>query len=561
VDLLREDLPLCRVQAVKAAPGTFSAVFTAAGAKPHRSPAAWPELKPQGYAVRLAPDRVEVRAADAAGLWYGLHTLTQLAMLGEGVLPTGEILDWPAIPFRGIHVDLKGCQPKFEQLEHICRLLATHRVNAILLEVEDKFAYVCAPEAGVPTAYSAAQFRRLGELCAALGIQVIPKLQCLGHADYLLKHERYRALRENGHPYQYCPRNEDGMKLWRGMAGELMDCFPGHAFFHIGGDETGNLGECEVCRGYSKAESYVHRVQQCIDVVRRAGRQAMMWEDILRNLHGHLKPGDLEKTWTLGRHAILMYWAYGYGGQNNTFPFLAPYLEQGMKVWGASGYSGCGPSWIQNVPPLAERALNLAAWTKTAIEHRLQGVVATGWTRIASADPPAEMIDACWFPILYAAESMWTGRERHLDAFVSAASRALFGCETPCAGFLKSMNAADLPREDAPFAVRREAARFELLRAAARYAAHENARRNLADALHIYHGRLGGAMPDYRIGMLRGRLQAFRGSLDQCRGDYEKALAALYEAGTVQDVITSRFGRDAALAEEAEALLARTRPV
>ena len=53
-----------------------------------------------------------------------------------------------------------------------------------------------------------------------------------------------------------------------------------------------------------------------------------------------------------------MYWVYGYGERNNTFPMLPRYKEQRMEVWGASCYSGAGPSWIQNIPPLKDRALS-----------------------------------------------------------------------------------------------------------------------------------------------------------------------------------------------------------
>ena len=513
---------------------------------------------PEAYALQVDGDGIEVAAGDAAGLWYGLQTAVQLLRAGGDGAAAGEIRDWPAIRRRGIHLDLKGYQPRFERLLEFCHLLSRFRVNAILLEVEDKLAYSGAPEVGVPGAYTPAQLCELGQLCRALGIEVIPKLQCLGHVDYLLKHERYAHLRENGHPFQYCPRNEEGMDLWRAMAGELMDCFGGHGYFHIGADETGNLGECPVCREHSKASSYIHRVQQCIDVVLQAGRQPILWEDILRNLHGNLSEDELDSTWTLGRDAVLMYWAYGYGGVGNTFPLLPRYLARDMKVWGASGFSGCGPSWIQNVPPLPERALNISAWTKTAVENELEGVVATGWTRIASADPPAEPPEACWFTMLLAAESMWCGSERPLDAFCRSASRALFGADLsgPYGSYLTSGAAGDLPGVDV--AVEREAERFALFAAGAAVAAHDAARRDLQETARMYSGRLGEWMPDYRQGLVRSRLQSFEESLKRRRRALAEALEALYEPHTVADVVGSRFGGDAELIERTRRALERT---
>jgi len=560
LELLRADLPNLSI-----APGSGDGCVAVFGCSPDL-PSIDAQLteripeEEQGFILRAEGDRIEIQGRGAAGLWYGLQSLVQFFRMTGGPLPAAEIRDWPSIRYRGVHVDLKGYQPRFESLLESLRILSHARINVVLLEVEDKYDYACAPEVGVPGAYTAEQFRRLSDLAHTLSIQIVPKLQCLGHVDYMLRHERYRHLREDGHPFQFCPRNEEGMELWRNMANELCDCFSGHDFFHIGADETGNLGQCPVCREFSKADSYVHRVQQCIDAVRQAGREPILWEDILRNLHGNLDESELERTWTLGDDAILMYWAYGYGGVGNSFPLLPRYLERDMKVWGASGFSGCGPSWIQNVPPLTERALNISAWTKSAVENDLEGVVATGWTRIASADPPAEPLEASWFPILYADESTWAGRERNLGEFCRIASQTLFGADISglYGRFLASMEAGDLPAEGVAIEAPRNPERLALLRAAAAVTAHDRCRGELQEALQLYHGRWGDRMPDYRLGLVRGRTESFGRSLSQCRGDLETALGVLYEADTIADVIQSRFGWDAELLAHAEALLEKT---
>ena len=557
LELLAEELP--GIDLCSAAGDGFTAVLSRG--EEGGSVDAEPPDQEQGFLLRVETGCVVVAGRDAAGLWYGLQTWLQLVQLADGgAVPAAEVSDWPAIRYRGIHLDLKGYQPRFERLLEMLRLLSRFRINAVLLEVEDKYAYSCAPEVGVSGAFTAQQFRRLGEVAAALSIQIIPKLQCLGHVDYMLRHERYRHLRENGHPFQFCPRNEEGMALWRDMAGELCECFSGHEFFHVGADETGNLGECPVCREHSKASSYVHRVQQSLDVVTQAGRQPIMWEDILRNLHGNLDETELERTWVLGDEAVLMYWAYGYGGRDNTFGLLSRYLERDMRVWGASGFSGCGPSWTQNIPVLRERALNIAAWTKSAVENRLEGVVATGWTRIASADPPAEAPESCWFTMLYAAESTWRGEERGLEAFCRVASRALFGTDiSPWYGaYLLSMEAGDLPADAAVAGVARQAERFSLLRAGAALDRHDLTRETLVQTLQQYHGRLGVRMPDYRIGLVRGRVREFGASLEECRRALESALDAFYEPVSVAEVIASRCGRDEELLEEATRLIEET---
>ena len=140
--------------------------------------------------------------------------------------------------------DLKGYQPKPEVLKEELRLLASYKINSILLEIEDKYDYRCAPGVGVRGAYTFEEMREISRYAKSMNIMIVPKLQSLAHVDYLLKHARYAKLREDGHPFQYCASNPSAQKLWESMADELMECFAEHKeYFHIGADETDLLGQ------------------------------------------------------------------------------------------------------------------------------------------------------------------------------------------------------------------------------------------------------------------------------------------------------------------------------
>ena len=104
-------------------------------------------------------------------------------------------------------------------------ILASYKVNSILLELEDKYDFHSAPGIGVPGAYTHEQLKVFSAYAKARHIQIVPKLQSIAHVDYILKHERYRHLREEGHVFQYCAVNREAQKLWESMCEELMDCF------------------------------------------------------------------------------------------------------------------------------------------------------------------------------------------------------------------------------------------------------------------------------------------------------------------------------------------------
>ena len=514
--------------------------------------------EPDAYVLRVAEDCIRIDAASPGGVFYGIQTLLQLPASAQCM----EIRDHASIPLRMIHWDLKGYQPKLAVLKEEMRILASLKINAILLELEDKYNYRCAPGVGVRDAYTFEEMRGFSRYARSLNIMIVPKLQCLAHADYLLKHRKYAHLREDGHPFQYCASSPAAQKLWEAMASELMECFAEHTeYFHIGADETDLLGRCGKCAKLGKGGSYLRKTEACIDYLIAHGRTPVMWEDILRNLHRNLSESEAKACWKLGKKAVLMYWAYGYGGKNNVFPYLHEYLASGARVWGASGFAGCD-NWAGSLPPLEIRARNLDAWAKSAVENRLECVVATGWTRIASADCPAEPHESAWFPIAYGAMSMWSGIPQSLDAFIRDFSLLFYGEILEPA-----LSEAVLHIGKTPYSYDRIAGvnpgvrRLNFLRYAAAAESLVAERTRIVNYLQYYDGQLGKAIPDYRLNMMKRYSAALAEKLAVFREEMRSLLRDFYAESTVEDFIRSRFGYLEKLNAEFRRQLDRTKEV
>lgn len=518
----------------------FSAVLTAKGKKALLK-ATDAGKGNDAYILQVGEKEVRIDAKSSAGLFYGFITLIKLGK--TGAIPCGTYKDEAAIPLRMIHWDLKGYQPKLSVMMEELEILASCKVNAILLEIEDKYDYKCAPLAGCSTAYSFKEMRAISKKAALLHIMIVPKLQCIAHVDYLLKHKEYKDLRENDHCYQYCCSSTKVDKLWNDMADELMECFAEHKeYFHIGADEAINLGECPKCQKLGPAGSYIRRTQKSIDHILKAGRTPIMWDDILRKGESGMTQEQIKECWTLGKKSILMYWAYGYGGANNTFPGLKSYLDAGMKVWGASGYSGCD-NWAGSLPPLAVRAPNSDAWTKTAIESSLQCVCCTGWGRIASADCPTEPHEACWYTILYAATSMWSGQKMDLTKFIYDLSRELYD-EIPEQPLVDAiMNISRNPYKLANVLNREfSSKRFAILNLAAAAESLTVIRNNFCNWNSYYYGKLGREMEDYRIAYMNRWPVMQAEDVAKLKKEVEKIFKEFYGKFTVDAFMISRFG-------------------
>ncbi len=177
---------------------------------------------PEAYQINIAAEGVLILAPTAHGLFDGLQTLWQLGEQGRGRVPCGTVVDWPALELRGIHLDLKGAMAPAAYWQEVIRRLSRFKVNAVLLEYEDKFPYAAHPELAGPGALARAELDELLAIARDHFVEVIPLLQCLGHVEYVLRHPQYAALRESGDLAQFCPQEPGSLTLWRELADEMM---------------------------------------------------------------------------------------------------------------------------------------------------------------------------------------------------------------------------------------------------------------------------------------------------------------------------------------------------
>src|SRR5206468_9209326 len=123
-------------------------------------------------------------------------------------------------------------------------------VNALVLEVDYRFAFESQPELKADNAITKAQARELAGLCRANGIRPIPSLNCLGHQSWakntgplLTKHPELDETpgkypnNEGIYCRSWCPLNPQTDKIVFELIDELIDAFNADAF-HVGMDEV-----------------------------------------------------------------------------------------------------------------------------------------------------------------------------------------------------------------------------------------------------------------------------------------------------------------------------------
>lgn len=114
------------------------------------------KLGVQGYSLTAPANRLIVRIGGEVGLFYAVQTSKQLVQKqGSEIFIEGmEITDWPDTKIRAAHYDTKYHQDTHEFVESFIRDLSKYKVNKLIWEWEDKFAYPSHPDIGAPRAFT-----------------------------------------------------------------------------------------------------------------------------------------------------------------------------------------------------------------------------------------------------------------------------------------------------------------------------------------------------------------------------------------------------------------------
>jgi len=238
-----------------------------------------PRRDEQAYRIEVASGQISLVGNGRPGLFYAVQTFLQL-MRGRGV-PLGRIIDWPQYEIRAIHWDTKHHQDRMETLKRYLDQAAEFKINAVLYELEDKFAYPSHPVVGAPGAWTTEQLQELVDYALERHIQVIPDVQSPAHMAYVLKHDEFAHLRCDGSNYQICMDDPEARKLLFDLYDDVCEATRGCRFFHVSTDEVYYAGICETYRkpynDETRSLTWVDYVNAAHEHLSKKGREMIVW--------------------------------------------------------------------------------------------------------------------------------------------------------------------------------------------------------------------------------------------------------------------------------------------
>ena len=415
----------------------------------------------EAYTLVVDATRVTLWAAAPTGLARGVQTLCQLLAqarqqasgtgnprnvdpepaddaggpdpaLGAMALPALRIEDAPALPWRGLLLDVsRGRVPTLKTLLGLVDRLASYKMNMLQLYVEHTFAYRSHPLIGAGWgALTAEEIMALDEHCRERYVELVPCQQSFGHLRRILSLPEYAHLAESDERWSLAPAREESYRLLDDLYADHLACFSS-TLLNVCSDETYDLGtgrSAEMAQREGPGRLYLGHILRLHALAAAYGRTMMVWDDIFLRYP--------ELTSEIPGDAILLSWAYE---AKPAYPQLEGFAGAGLRQIVCPGTS----AWNTLFPRLANARDNIRAFVRDGIAVGAIGMLLTDWGDGGHYNSPGPSL----YPYAYAAAEGWSPGTLDDDAFEHRFAALTFGPEAdPALAAIRLLAAAcELP--------------------------------------------------------------------------------------------------------------------
>ena len=353
------------------------------------------DLKSEGYILNIEKEKIFITAKDKAGLFYAFITLDQIlenAIDEKTDVPILNIKDQPSLDFRPIHLDLKHHTEKqsyyFDLIDHLANL----KINGIIVELEDKLKYVSRPEIGSSDSFSIEWWIELSDYAKSRNIIINPLVQGLGHASFILKHEKNIHLRDKPESdWAFNPLNPETYELQFDLYLDAIKATPHGKYLHIGGDEV-HLVERD---NKTELELNLIWLNKVCEFAEKHGRVPIFWDDMPLKHAGVYNPmfddkiskKEVDEIWNKNeinlmnfiekfpKNAVYMRWNYQKSDTYGNLKAMDWYSNNELTVMGATA----GQTRWTLMPQNQSNIPQIKSFASSSVDKKLDGLLLTLW--------------------------------------------------------------------------------------------------------------------------------------------------------------------------------------
>ncbi len=381
------------------------------------------DLKEEGYFLEISENKIVITSKDEAGLFYAFQTLDQLIIdANEQMvnLPMCKIKDYPMLTYRAVHLDMKHHREKLSYYYSLIDKLASYKINAIIAELEDKLQYPSQPEVGSEDALTTAEWQELSKYALDRHIKISPLIQGLGHASFVLKHDKYKHLRDDPESdWAFNPLNPETYDLQFDLYKDALAALPDGKFLHVGGDEVHTTGRNS---GKTSLELQLIWLNKVCKFAEEHNRIPIFWDDMPLKDAGvyasmfdsNLSQEEVDEVWAknepkllafldqLPKNCIYMRWNYSNSDALGNGKAIKWFLDHDLQVMGATAGQ---TRWVL-MPQQESNMDNIKSFVNASIENNLSSIFLTLW------EDDSPHFELYMRGILAFAEYSWAGDKR-----------------------------------------------------------------------------------------------------------------------------------------------------
>ncbi len=260
-----------------------------------------------------------------------------------------------------LHIDLNSVALKESYLKKWLKKAADMGYNAILWEVEGKIKWETCSECTDKDAFSKDTFKDILKYSRSLGLEPIPLLQTVGHAEYVLRHKKYFSFREDSDRYDcYATCKPEVRKFIKSWIKEYLELFGDIKYFHLGGDEAYVFATSPECatraKEIGKGKLYAEYMEDIAKPLLDKGIRPCIWNDMIMRY-----PNDIS---AIPKRFVIWDWNYWDG---DTVPNKVMVWDKVKRL----SKEELSPEDIKNYPGIIDKNGNLKPFYTVDVLKRL----------------------------------------------------------------------------------------------------------------------------------------------------------------------------------------------
>lgn len=318
---------------------------------------------------------IRIVGCDFSSMMRGFtHFLLNISYCGDKkafFVPDVTFNGRPKVKFRCVHFCVFP-ETELNFLKKCIRSAAMAKYSHVVLEFWGMLKYDCMSELSWPFAYTKDEIREVAREANALGVEIIPMVNHLGHASscreingkhVVLDQDPRLEYMFDSYGWVWKFEREDVYSLLRKMREELIEVCGEGKYFHLGCDEAYRFSHNT--DDALKMVDYLNRVSAELEAV---GRRAIIWHDMFLSEEenaGYIATSTREVAdkaiERLSKRVIIADWQYSKHGE--CWKTSKKFKELGFDVI-------CAP-W--------DNPKNVEEAVMTADRFELMGIMQTTW--------------------------------------------------------------------------------------------------------------------------------------------------------------------------------------